>query len=388
MPYEQTDLTARVVGYVRKINVDIGDRVKGPRYDSNGRQVEEGQVLAELWLPEMVEELKQKEALIAQAKVDVKQSEAAWAVAAANVKTAEAAVREAEAGRVRAVAQETLWTREHQRLRRLTSGVVTETDVDKARMEMEAAQAMRGEVEAKVLSMKAARDESAVKRDKAEADVAAAKARIPVAEANRDQVRAMLQYAKLTAPYDGVITKLNVHTGAYITDRVGQQPLFTIVRTDKLRVTVDVPERDVRFLKAENVVQVDLDALPGKKFACEISRFAPVLGAGKKVRVEVHIPNADGALYPGMYGHAVVVLEHKKRALTVPTTCLSTDEKGPFVFTVVDGKAKQQHVGVGINDGRKAEITSGLTGGEEIIAAGKDLVHDDQSVTAKSSLGR
>src|SRR5215467_5387767 len=60
LPYEQTDIVAKVAGYVQKVNVDIGDRVEGPRYTPDGRLLKQGQTLAELWMPEMVEELKQK----------------------------------------------------------------------------------------------------------------------------------------------------------------------------------------------------------------------------------------------------------------------------------------------------------------------------------------
>jgi RND family efflux transporter MFP subunit len=386
LPYEQTDLTAKIAGYVQKVNVDIGDRVKGPRYDHDGRLLEEGQVLAELWVPEMLAELQQKEKLVEQVAADVKQATANLAAAEANLKTAEAAVKEAEAARGRADAQAAFARSQFERLSQ-TGQAVERQVIAEALLQKSAAEAAQAEIEAKVQSMQAARDESAAKRDKARADVLAAQARIGVAHANRDYVKAMLQYAKLTAPYDGVITKLNVHTGAFVTGKAGESPLLTIVRDDKLRVTVDVSEKDVRFLKPDTVVEVDLDALPGRKFAWKISRFAPVLGTGRKVRLEVHIPNTEGGLYPGMYGHAVVVLEHKKGALTLPATCLSTDEKGPFVFTVTEGKARKQRVVLGINDGKKVEIASGLSGTEEVISSGKDTIREGQFVTARQRKG-
>jgi RND family efflux transporter MFP subunit len=385
MPYEQTEITAKVPGYVQKINVDIGDRVRGPRYGPDGRLSAEGEVLAELWVPEMIEELKQKEELIKQANADVKQATANAAATAANLRTAEAALKEAQAGRGRAKAMVKRWGSEYQRLRRLSQGVIDVTTVEEAEYQYEAAMTASAEIEAKIQSMQAARDESAAKRDKAEADVAAAQAGVGVAVANRDQARAMLGYAKLTAPYDGVVTKRNVHTGAYINDKTGQQPLLTLMRTDKLRVAIDVSEKDVRFLNPDNLVHVDLDAFPGKKITWKIGRFAPVLGAGKKARLEIHISNPDGVLYPGMYGHAVVTLEEKKAALTIPSTCLNNDDKGLFVYTVIDGKAAPQRVTIGINDGRKVEIITGLSGGEDLIAGGKDLVRPGQAVAVGTS---
>src|SRR5262249_38098177 len=159
-----------------------------------------------------------------------------------------------------------------------------------------------------------------------------------VARADRDQVQEMLQYTKIVAPYDGVVIKRNLHTGAFINPKSGEQPLLTVMRTDKLRLIVDIPEKDARFLSKDNTVRVDLDALPGTLFSWKISRLAPVLGSGKKVRVEVEVPNPTGTLYPGMYGHASVILQEKPGALTVPVTCLGRDAKGAFVWLVADGK--------------------------------------------------
>jgi RND family efflux transporter MFP subunit len=384
LPYESTDIAAKIAGYVQKVHVDYGDRVKGPRYDSQGRLMAEGQLLVELRAPELVEELKQKEEMIHQAEADVKQATANEKAAAANLKTAEAAVEEAQAGRVRADAEEAFARSQYQRLSK-TGQAVERQVIEEALYRKNAAEAARAEIEAKVESMRAARDESAAKRDKAASAVLAAQARMGVAGANRDQAKAVLQYTTLTAPYEGVVTRRNIHTGAYLTGKGGEQPLLNIARTDKLRVAVDIPEKDVRFLKPDRVVEVGLDALPGQKFTWKITRFAPVLGAGKKVRVEAHVDNPDGNLYPGMYGHAVVVLEHKNGALTVPSTCLSTDDKGSFVYTVADGKAQKRHVTLGINDGKNAEIVSGLTGAEEVISSGKDAVHDGQPVAARTT---
>jgi membrane fusion protein (multidrug efflux system) len=172
--------------------------------------------------------------------------------------------------------------------------------------------------------------------------------------------------------------------------------IFTVARTDKLRVTVDIPETNVRYLDVihpeKHAVHVTLDAFPGKKFVWKLTRFAPVLNEGKKVRAEIELDNpvpdpADAKhkifLYPGMYTYAAVVLEEKPGALTLPVACLSKDDKGTFVYKVEEGKAKKQSVHVGLNDGIKAEITSGLTGNEAIISGGKDRVRDGQTVKTR-----
>ncbi len=88
--YEHTQLAARVPGYVRlpydgngRLLVDIGRKVRGPRYDSSGKEIAPGEILAELVVPELEQETKQKEALVRQALADVEQSSKALAAASA-----------------------------------------------------------------------------------------------------------------------------------------------------------------------------------------------------------------------------------------------------------------------------------------------------------------
>ena len=369
LPYEKTDIFAKVSGYLQEIRVDYGDRAK------------KGDVLAVLWVPELQKEFEQRKAVVARAGAAIQQAREAVKAAEARVRSGEAAIAEAEAGRLRAQAQYERWKSEYTRIGELVRGGAIEARIlDETLKEFKASEAALAEAEAKIKLTHAALDANKAERDKAQADVSVAEANLLVAKADRDQVEAMLQYTSVVAPYDGVVTKRNLHTGAFIGSKPGEQPLLTIVRTDILRVVVDVPEKDVRYLGKDNRVVVDLDALPGKKFEWKITRLAPVLGAGKKARVEADIPNPDGTLYPGMYGHAAVILEEKPQALTVPAACLSSDDKGSFVWVAMNGTARQKRVAIGLSDGSKAEITSGLTDAEEVICNAKGTLRDGQPV--------
>jgi RND family efflux transporter MFP subunit len=331
LPYEQTDLYAKVSGYVQEMRVDYGDRVK------------KGDVLAVLWVPEMEVELKQNEALVQQALAEVQLARDAVGVA-----VAECRWRKAQFERLKGVEE--------------SSGALARESVKEIEYAFEA---------------------SAAKRTMAQSDVTVKAARLEVAKENREQVKTLLRYARIEAPYDGVVTRRNLHTGAFINSRGGEQPLLTVVRTDKLRVVTHVPEKDVRFLHKDDPIQAQLNALPGKKFTWTISRLAPALGDGKMVRVEAEVQNGDGTLYPGMYGYASVILEKRPGALTVPSACLGSDDKGAFVWLAADGQAKRQRVTVGLNDGKKAEITSGLAGTEQVISSGKEGLRDGQPVAAQ-----
>jgi len=344
LAFETTNLYAKVSGFLIDIQKDIGDAIR------------KDEVLARIWVPELDKELDQKKALVVKARADVKQAEAAVLRAQAELKrTKSQSERLAQLGR---------------------DGTVNKEEVEEARLGFEAAQAALA---------------------KAEADVGVAKAQQHVAEADLDQVEALWQYTKIVAPYQGIITKRHLHTGAFSNARTSEQPLiFSVARTDKLRVIVDIPETDVRFLDVmhpeKHRVLVKLDAFPDKKFVWTLTRFAPVLNEGKKVRAEIHldnpVPDPDDPgrriyLYPGMYSHAAVILQENPGALTLPVTCLSRDDKGTHVYTVVDGKAKKQYVQIGLNDGIKAQIVSGLAGDAVVIAGGKNVVRDSQAVFVK-----
>jgi membrane fusion protein (multidrug efflux system) len=208
-----------------------------------------------------------------------------------------------------------------------------------------------------------------------------------VAQADQAQVEAMLQYTQITPPYDALVTHRYLHTGALTSARTSEPSMiFTVVRTDRLRVMVDIPEKFARYLDVKDPgkhqVEVTLDAFPGKTFTWPIARFAPVLGPGKKVRAEMEVENTGDQFYPGMYGNARVVLEKRPGALLVPAACVNRDAGGTFVYAVAEGKAKRMAVEIGFNDGKRIEITRGLAGKEAIISTGANAVQDGQAVQA------
>jgi RND family efflux transporter MFP subunit len=363
-PYEQTDIYAKIPGYVKKVHVDIGDVVYPPaKGDTDlAKMVREKKVLGELWVPEMEAELEQKEALVAQAR--------------ANVGSAVAKVKQMEAGLRRAKAEVKRWTVEDKIARaNVRRGVLDKQSQEVTEAQLEAAKAAENEVTAQVA--------------KARADHTATEKMLRVARANRDYVATMLHYARIVAPFKGVVSKLHLYRGAFLHPGRGQRPLFTITRTDRLRVVVDIPEKDAAYLNLNasmpnNLVLVKFDALPklparNKPFVWRIKRFAPVLGAGKKVRAEIDVRDTDPRLFPGMYGHATVVLE-ERRALTLPASCLGVNDDTFFVYTVVGGKARRQVLTIGIHDGKKVEIIAGLSAADQVISQGKDSLRDGQEV--------
>jgi RND family efflux transporter MFP subunit len=364
--FEQTPLHAKIPGFVKEVRVDISDIVKA------------NDVLAELSVPEMDEELKQKEALTAQARAEIQQAEAALAAADANLKTAGALVKEAEAGRLAADALVARWKSELTRLEKAKNSIDAQT-VEETRYQTRAAEATREEVEAKVLSRQAARDESAAKRAKAEADVSAAKARLGVAEADQRRMAALVEYAKIRAPYNGVVTRRNVDTGAFLQPASSGrgEALLVVMRTDKVRIFMDVPQTAAPYIGKDTVARVRIQALGGREFKGTVARTSWALDPKAfTLRTEIDLPNADAKLRPGMYANATLLLT-RDNVLTLPATALVTQGDRAFCYRLVDGKPLKTPVQVGLSEGGIVEVVKKLvsadtwedfTGDETIVA--------------------
>ena len=230
---EVTPMFAKISGYVQKINKDIGDVVK------------EGEIIAELSVPDMDAELLQKEALVGQAKAELERAAKLYDAASADLVYAEAKVKEAGAGRPRAAAELQRARSTYERLKKSAS-VLADEVLAETRLGFESAQAAVVEVEAKVNAAQAWQAGSAAKRLTAQADIGVAAARVRVAAAAARSMAELLKYAKLTAPYAGVITRRNADLGNFVQPNAGgkSEPLFVMMRKDPVRIFVDVPEND------------------------------------------------------------------------------------------------------------------------------------------------
>ena len=392
---EETPLYAHIAGYVQKVHVDIGDRVKGPRLDGKGNQIEAGQILAEIHVPEMEEDLKEKKALVVQAKAEVDQATAAAEAAEAHVGTAKALVREAEAGRVRAIANCERWASEYKRIITLAESRVIDAQTrDETRNQLKAADAACEEVEAKVQSAQAAAKESEAKRNKAQADLAAAKAKVQVSQAVEGRAAATLTYSKVRAPYDGVIASRNIHTGHYLTG-AGTKMLMVIARTDVVRVSVDVPEAEATYISDGVPVRVRCQAIKDQDFDGKVTRSSWTLDSkARTLRTEIHLPNPQAKLRPGMYAYATFVVDLAP-TFTLPASTLITHSGDPACYVVENGKAILTLVKVGARDTQLAQVLKrrpaatqhGLstvwqdfTGNEQVVATRPGSLTDGQGV--------
>lgn len=210
----------------------------------------------------------------------------------------------------------------------------------------------------------------------AEADWEAAKSAVEVARKTLEETRVLLDYGTLKAPFNGVVTARHVELGDYVGQQTGagtkRQPLFVVSDSSKVRVCVDVPERDAVWTDAGDAMEVQFSALPGKNLKGRISRAAKALDIEtRSMRVEMDVENEDGLLLPGMFGKAVITMEHRT-ALVLPSGAIRVNESGQNSHVyVVNADSTISHVPVvtGWDDGHDIEIVSGLTGSETVVGA-------------------
>jgi membrane fusion protein (multidrug efflux system) len=207
-----------------------------------------------------------------------------------------------------------------------------------------------------------------------------------VAQAKLQRTRTLLNYARITAPFSGMITARFVDPGAFIPSATaGSTPqtaaLVTLMDYSRVRVQVFVPEAEVLFIKNGVPAKVTVEELPGRTFAGSVTRFAHALdSATKTMLTEIEIANASGELRPGAYASVQLEVERKKDALLVPVQALLVEKAGSSVFIVAQGKARKTPVQTGFNDGVNVEIANGINPDQAVILIGKQTLNDGQPI--------
>ena len=158
----------------------------------------------------------------------------------------------------------------------------------------------------------------------ARAEVEQSAADVAAAEADLAKADVLVNYTRITSPYDGVITRRSFHNGDFIRSAAegGDTPLLAVDRTDLMRVVIMVPDLDVPFVDRGDPATLAVDALAGRIFEGKVARFANSETELKLMRTEVDLPNPRNELRDGMYGTARLEVVPPSNNLTVPSTCL------------------------------------------------------------------
>lgn len=219
-----------------------------------------------------------------------------------------------------------------------------------------------------------------------------AEAASDIAKAEIQQTEILLNYAKIKAPFDGIVTARYLDPGAFVpAATTGSTPqnsaLFTVMAFQTVRAQVAVPEADAAYVDKGQPVKFVVEGLPGKTFQGTVSRFSYALNdSTRNMIVQADIPNPDHLLRPGMYAKISVGIQSHAGVLLVPKAAMTMEKATAFVFKLMDGKARKTLVKIGFDDGESVEILDGVQEGETLLLPGKLVLTDGQAVEARGQI--
>ncbi|HXM42171.1 MAG TPA: efflux RND transporter periplasmic adaptor subunit [Bryobacteraceae bacterium] len=326
---------ARVDGYLRTRLVDYGDRVKT------------GQLLAEIDTPELDQQIRQARAAVSQTQSALNEVKADLDLSKANLNLARLTV---------------------ERWRRLAAkGVVAKQEADQKEADFAVNEAQVA---------------------KAQASIATTQETVHANEANLHRLEEMKAFARITAPFDGVITARNVDIGTLINSGNGgvARELFHIAQIQVLRIFVNVPQTNVASMHPGETAELRVQEFPGQVFPAHVQRIANALDATSRAMLTVlEVPNPHGVLMPGMYAQVRFSTGRAEAAVIVPGDVLMLGREGPRVAVVApDHRIHLRQIRIGQDLGSEIEVVSGLAAGEVVVANPSDAVRENALVEVRN----
>lgn len=228
------------------------------------------------------------------------------------------------------------------------------------------------------------RMESLVKTDAApQQDLDNATSSLAASRAAFEEARARLDRTRILSPAHGVLNDLPVEEGEYVSSGT---PVAEIVEIDTVKVVVDIPEKDIAFFsvgqQAEILASVKdcEESVVGK--ITYISQLAN--SQTRSTPIEIALDNSNGLLRSGQIVRARLTRRVLDQAIMIPLLAVIPQEVGYSVYVVEDSKAERRDVQLGIIQGDRIQILSGLKGGEKLIIAGHRFVAPGQNVNVES----
>jgi membrane fusion protein, multidrug efflux system len=210
------------------------------------------------------------------------------------------------------------------------------------------------------------------------------RAALQVAEAQVALAQARLQRMRITAPFDGTVGLRTINLGQYVNDG---DDLVNLEDTSQLTVDFRLPERYQGRIATGQPVQVQLDALPGRRFEARVLAVDPLLDAnGRSIAVRATMPKSSGAdLRPGMFARVLIVFAVDEGALVVPEEAVFPQAGRQFVVLVEEqgqGDARRMvsrrvEVELGVRRGAEVQVVKGLTASDTVVIAGQQRLQRD-----------
>ncbi len=202
-----------------------------------------------------------------------------------------------------------------------------------------------------------------------------AKARTQQAHANVEALKVMLGYARVSAPFDGVITEKAIEKGEMTSPG---RPLYTLTDDRILRLEAEIRESEIKGIKAGAPIDVRVDALD-KVLQGKVSQIVPSGDpATHSFLVKIDLPGAEG-LMPGMFGRANIT-KGMTVSLLVQKSALIEKGQHTGVFVVKEKRAGYRMIKTGMVSGDKVEVLSGLMEGEEVAVSNVEKLSDGSPV--------
>ncbi len=350
VPFQEIDIYAKESGFVKRLLVDYGSHVR------------QGQLLAVLEIPELEATIKQDESAIMSLADQVKNAEHQL-----DRVQAEHKVLHLEFDRINSVAQG-------------RPGLVAQQEVD--------------DVQGRDLASEA-------QVEGAKSNVEVARSNWVAAKAKLEHDQALYAYARITAPFAGVVTQRYANLGTLLqagtSSSTQAMPLVKLSKEDLFRLVIPVPETYVGAIRVGDSVAVRVPAL-NQTFPGRVSRFAfDVHQDTRTMHTEVDVPNPKGTLLPGVYAEVVLTLTKDTDALTVPLESVDREGDKASVYLVdTSGKVELRTVKLGVETATDVEVLSGLREGDQVIVSDRSSLTPGQEVsahriaptTAKSKVGQ
>lgn len=323
VPFQEIDVYAKESGYIKELYVDYGTRVKT------------GELMAVLEIPELQIQLAQDAAAIKNQEDVVQQAQHQVDRASALVKP-----YKLQYDRIKTVAE-------------TKPGLVAQQEVDDWQGKYEGAEAQLEVARSALLS--------------AQSVLVASQARL-----ERDKV--MFEYARIPAPFNGVVTQRYANYGTLVQAGTSSSsnvlPICKLSEDDKFRLVIPVPESYVKFIHIGDSVDVNVPSLE-KHVPGRVMRFSTdVAQDTRTMHTEVDVENPQRVLMPGMYADAVLTLERKNNALSVPLQAVNHEATRDTVYVVTsDNKIEIRPVQLGLQSASYAEVLSGLNEGDRVVVS-------------------
>ena len=231
-------------------------------------------------------------------------------------------------------------------------------------------------------------DTALVNYDAAVAALASLRAQVTQMEVALAQAETNLTYSYIRTPFSGYIAERNLDPGAYVTGTTAStstttRGILSLHDIESVRTLIEVVEKDVPLVKIGQKAEVRAEAYPDRVFEGRVTRIVQALNrATRTMTVEVDLPNKDHVLKGGMFARVEVLVGVHPSAVQIPLDAVTRLEENQYVYVVQNGAAHQVPVEVGSRIENRIEVTKGLTGSEQVIVSGKDLVSEGTVVEA------